>query len=143
MGKDRRGFSERYRDNKITANLMALNGADPVTVYKEETSSHHSLGISLIIVGGFMAFIIPIIGVPAALLGLAIIIKRRKTIQELKKQMAEQQKNAASNERAALKEEVRREMLKEELRAEIEAEKAAKKVSSSKKASTKSQKKRN
>ena len=133
---DRRSFNEMMVDDEIVSNLMAMNGADPVAVYKRKTSSVHSSGLAAIIVG-IPFLVIPFIGIPMIAYGVGILGKRRKVIEDIKKQVAEQQRDSAKNEREALKEEVRREMLKEELRAEIKAENSAKKSSSSKTAKKK------
>ena len=125
---DRRSFNEMMVDDEIVSNLMAMNGADPVAVYKRKTSSAHSSGLAAIIVG-IPFLVIPFIGIPMIAYGVGILGKRRKVIEDIKKQVAKQQKDFAKNEREALKEEVRREMLKEELRAEIKAENSAKKSS--------------
>lgn len=133
---DRRSFNEMMVDDEIVSNLMTMNGADPVAVYKRRSSSVHSSGLAAIIVG-IPFLVVPFIGIPMIAYGVGVLSKRRKVIEKIKKQVAKQQRDSAKNEREALKEEVRREMLKEELRAEIKAENSAKKSSSSKTAKKK------
>lgn len=124
------------RDDEVAANLMALNGADPISVYKRRTATARNFGILAIPIGIFM-LVIPPVGIIFIVLGVSALAKRHKDINDIKKELAERQANAKKEERAALKEEVRREMLKEELRAEIEAENSAKKSTSRKKVSKK------
>ena len=133
---DRRSFNEMMVDDEVVSNLMALNGADPVAVYKRRSSSVHSSGLAAIIVG-IPFLVVPFVGIPMIAYGIGILTRRRQIIKNIEKQVAEQKKNASKIERETLKEEVRREMLKEELRAEIEAEKATKKSSSPKKSKKK------
>ena len=120
-------FYEQLTGDAIVSNLMALNGVDPLTVYRKQTMTLWSFGITSVFVGIFTAFIIMPVGIGFIVVGLIVLIMRGKNIHKIKKMLAEQKENAPKNEREALKEEVRREMLKEELRAEIEAEKASKK----------------
>lgn len=133
---DRRSFNEMMVDDEVVSNLMAMNGADPVAVYKRRSSSVHSSGLAAIIVG-IPFLVVPFVGIPMIAYGIGILARRRQIIKNIEKQVAEQKKNTSKIERETLKEEVRREMLKEELRAEIEAEKATKKSSSPKKSKKK------
>lgn len=84
------------------------------------------------LIGGVLYFFTSILPtIIGAITGVALGIKEKKKNNRAQSQISETMR--AKDERAALKEEVRREMLKEELRAEIEAENRAKKSSSAKK----------
>lgn len=98
MGK-KYSLYEQSQHDQINANLMALNGADPVSVYKRQTQSINTRSTSSIIVGiltfplfGFISMIFLVGGIILKLL-------RRSKIKQLKQQLANSQSKASHNQK--------------------------------------------